>query len=74
MPAEEQVRKDYHVGIYALDYISAGTVIKPDMISAMQPANDRNIFYTGLEFNSIIGKTLSVDVDKHDQIARDMIT
>ena len=74
LPAEEQVRKDYHVGIYAQDYISAGTVIKPDMISTMQPANDRNIFYTGLEFNSIIGKTLSVDVDKFDQIARNMIT
>ena len=73
LPAEEQVRQDYHVGIYANKDIPSGTIINSDMITTMQPANDRKTFFTGLEHKSLIGKTLTTDLQKFDQISRDMI-
>lgn len=74
LSSEEQVREDYHVGIYAMEDLRSGTIIKSSMISAMQPANSRLTYFTGLEFSSLVGKTLNIDLHKFDQISRDMIS
>jgi N,N'-diacetyllegionaminate synthase len=63
-PSEEIVKKRLQKGLVASENITAGTVLVPELLTAMRPATG----ISPLFFNDVIGKVLVCAKDKHEVI------
>lgn len=70
LPSELPVRKNYHVGIYSKNDLPVNHLISLDDLLFIQPANNPDIYLTGLEADSIIGKRISFPISKNTQLKR----
>lgn len=70
LPSEYTARQGYHCGLYAAKDLPEGHVISRQDILFMQPANDPQVYLTGLESDQIIGTTLTKTINKYHQFTR----
>ena len=73
LPQEHAARLNYHVAVVAARDIPAGTKIEADMLTAKQPLEDPEEYFTGLEFDAVIGKTLNQAVGADTRIRREWL-
>jgi sialic acid synthase SpsE len=71
--AEKNARNSYHVAVCARESQKSGTVLTADMLVCKQPLTDSEKFFTGLEFESVVGKVLKQDVEGDTAIPRDAL-
>ncbi len=70
LPEERAAKSNYHVAVCSVNFIPKGTVLTEGLITCKQPLKDSDIFFTGLEFNSVVGKTVMFDIEGDSPIAR----
>ena len=70
MPEEELAKYNYHVAVCASKFIASGQAITAKMITCKQPLHDPEKFFSGLEYNSVIGKTALTDIQEDAPIER----
>ena len=66
-------RKNYHVSICSTKNIPKGHFISKEDICCKQPLIDEKLFFTGLEFDSIINSETLEDIQENSQIPRKSI-
>lgn len=72
--ASEQVaRNAYHVAVCAAEPLAAGTKLTRAMLIGKQPLTDPTRFFTGMEFDAVVGKILKHAVARDTAIPRDAI-
>ena len=73
LPQEHAARLNYHVAVVADQDLEAGTKIEAEMLTAKQPLEDPEVYFTGLEFDAVIGKTLKQAVSRDTRIKREWL-
>ena len=66
-------RNNYHVSICSTKNISKGHIIKKEDICCKQPLTDEKLFFTGLEYDTIINAEVTEDILINTQIPRKSI-
>jgi sialic acid synthase SpsE len=70
MPEEEIAKYNYHVAVCASKFIASGQAITAEMITCKQPLHDPKKFFSGLEYNAILGKIALTDIQEDTPIER----
>ncbi len=70
MEEEKGAKYNYHVAVCAAEFISRGQVIRPEMITCKQPLQNPEKYFSGLEYESVIGKIVLNDIEEDTPIER----
>ena len=73
LPQEHAARLNYHVALCANQALPAGTRLTEEMLTTKQPLEDPAVFFTGLERDRLVGKTLTQTVTADTRIRRSWI-
>jgi N-acetylneuraminate synthase len=70
---EINVKNNYHVGVYTTRELIKGSKVREEDICCMQPLVSRSEFFTGLEYSSLIGAEVLVDIPQTSIVPRSSI-
>lgn len=70
---EAAAKTAYHVGLYTLRPLKAGSVITEEDLAARQPLQDSSVYFTGLEKDRVIGRKLSRALPAGTLLSRDSL-
>lgn len=73
LESEMPARFGYHVGLYTSRPISKGTTLSLEDIVALQPAGNPELFFGGLEFDAVVGRQVTVDLEEQVLLSRDAL-
>ncbi len=73
LPQEHAARLNYHVAVVTATDIPADTKITAEMLTTKQPLEDPRVYFTGLEWRDLIGKTLREGLTADGRIRRDQV-
>ena len=70
---ETPAKLNYHTGVYTTKKLKEGHKITMDDICCKQPLKDRELYFTGLEYQDIISGSVKKDIEKDQLISRESI-
>lgn len=73
LPDEAAAKNNYHSGLYLTRDLAAGAVIAEGDLVARQPLQDPEAYFTGLEFDQLVGKKLKAPVKAGGQLSREQV-
>jgi sialic acid synthase len=73
MEEEKGAKYNYHVGVHATRDIKQGEVISDRDITCKQPLISPEKYFTGLDLEEVVGKTVTEDISKDNLIPRNTV-
>ena len=71
--SEKQAKHSYHVAVCSSENLKEGDVLSKTNITCKQPLIDPNIYFTGLEYEELIGKKIKTNFAADQPIKRSLV-